>query len=93
MLDDASNYIDELVHEKILLQGVVDCAVIDVDGITIIDFKTDKVTQNNVAAVAQSYYSQVKVYAQALRKIYGLPIKSAFLYFFHLNQFIPVDCN
>lgn len=93
VLDDASNYIDELVHEKILLQGVVDCAVIDVDGITIIDFKTDKVTQNNIAAVAQSYYSQVKVYAQALRKIYGLPIKSAFLYFFHLNQFIPVDCN
>lgn len=93
VLDDASNYIQGLKDEKILLQGVVDCAIIESDGITIVDFKTDKVTEKNIADVAKSYYDQVRVYALALKKIYGIPVKSAVLYFFRMNQFVPVECN
>lgn len=93
VLDDAANYIRDIGEEKILLQGVVDCAMIDEDGITIIDFKTDKVTKETVEDVARQYYDQVKVYARALKRIYGTSIKAAFLYFFQVNQFIAVDCR
>ena len=93
VLDDGTNYIAELTDEKILLQGVVDCAVVDTEGITIIDFKTDTVTENNLLNVAKQYYEQVRVYAWALKRIFGLPIKDAYLYFFKLNKFVDVDCR
>ena len=93
VLDDASNYIHELKNEKILLQGVVDCAMIESDGITIVDFKTDKVNEKNITEIAEWYYDQVRVYASALKKIYGIPVKAAFLYFFQLNEFIAVECG
>ncbi len=41
VLEDASDYDDGLEGEKILLQGVVDCALVEEDGITVVDFKTD----------------------------------------------------
>ena len=90
ILDDASKYVDGLENEQILLQGVIDCAIIETDGITLIDFKTDRVTDDSVEMVSQGYYGQVRAYSDALKRIYQLPIKSAWLYYFRLNRFVPV---
>ena len=79
-----------LVGEDVLLQGVVDCAFFDADGITLIDFKTDHVRNENLEAVAQGYYSQVRAYSSSLSRIFNLPIKNAYLYFLELNCFVPV---
>ena len=87
---DANEYIDELDNEEVLLQGVVDCAFFDNDGITVIDFKTDRVNYENLNTIAQGYYSQVQAYANALSKIFNAPIKNAYLYFFAKNSFITV---
>ena len=73
-----------------MLQGVIDCAIIETDGITLIDFKTDCVTDDSVEMVSQGYYGQVRAYSDALKRIYQLPIKSAWLYYFRLNRFVPV---
>ena len=93
VLDDAEKYITGIANEKILLQGVVDCAMLESDGITIIDFKTDKVSPETIVSVSEQYSSQVKAYASALQKIYSLPIKAAWLYYFHTDQFVEVDCQ
>ena len=93
VLDDADKYIEGIVNEKILLQGVVDCAMLEEDGITIIDFKTDQVSQETIRHVSEQYSSQVKAYASALRKIYSLPVKAAWLYYFHADQFVAVNCQ
>ena len=90
VLDDASQYGEGMDGETVLLQGVVDCAVIDDDGITIIDFKTDKVTDTTVAHVAEQYKSQVVAYAQAMSRIYNTKIKSAVLYFFRTGSIVSV---
>ena len=90
ILDDGANYAPELAGEKILLQGVVDCALVEPDGITVIDFKTDYVTEDNVYDRAEHYRLQVQTYADALQRIYQQPVKKALLYFFHLNRFISV---
>lgn len=90
ILDDASNYEQDIKNDEVLLQGVVDCAIVEEDGICIIDFKTDKVTESSAVAIAEQYKSQVEAYAQALSKIYNCKIKSAVLYFFRTGSVISV---
>ena len=90
ILDDAGRYGDGLAEEKVLLQGVVDCALIEDDGITVVDFKTDYVTEQMLDAVLCRYKSQIDAYALALSRIYQLPVKEKYLYLFHLGKFISV---
>lgn len=87
ILDDAREYGDGLEGEQVLLQGVVDCALLEPDGITIVDFKTDHVTEETLLRVTDRYRPQVNTYAEALRRIFRKPIKGQYLYFFHLNRF------
>ena len=90
ILDDGSHYGEGLEGEQVLLQGVVDCALIEEDGITIIDFKTDRVTQETLAAAVQRYLPQIQTYAEALSRIYEMPVKAKYLYFFRLDQLAEV---
>lgn len=90
ILDDAAKYENPAEGEHVLLQGVVDCALIEGDGITIIDFKTDKVTEETANAVAEGYKMQVHTYGEALSRIYEKPIKAMKLWFFRLKRFVDV---
>ncbi len=93
ILDNANKYYPDADEEQILLQGVIDCAFIEKDGITVIDFKTDDVTDDTIPAAVQKYRSQVLTYADALSRIYQMPVKSAMLYFFSVNRFEEVLYN
>ena len=90
LLDEGTQYAQGLQGEKVLLQGVVDCALLEDDGITVLDFKTDHVTERTLDGAAERYRSQVEVYAQALERIYGKRIKATYLYFFRLNRFVKL---
>ena len=90
ILDDAVHFDSALRGEEILLQGVVDCAMVDDDGITIIDFKTDYVTEETLPQKVEYYRPQVTAYADAMARIYQLPVKHELLYFFHLGRFVEV---
>ena len=90
ILDDGENFDPDLRGEKILLQGVVDCALLEDDGITIVDFKTDKVTETTLPDRAAHYMPQVLAYADALSRIYQKPIKQTLLYFFRMDRFVSV---
>ena len=90
ILDDAAKYCPDVDSEQILLQGVVDCALIEKDGITVVDFKTDRVTQQTVHSTAERYRPQIMAYADALARIYKMPIKAAKLYFFNIAEFVSI---
>ena len=90
ILDDGDHYGEGLEGEEVLLQGVVDCALLEADGITILDFKTDKVTQNSLEEAVLRHSLQIQTYADALSRIYELPVKEKYLYFFRLNCFVRV---
>ena len=90
ILDDGANYDPALAGEKVLLQGVVDCALLEEDGITVIDFKTDNVTEGYLAEIVERYRPQVQTYGEALESIYEKPVKASYLYFFRLNRFVKV---
>lgn len=90
ILDDAAHYCADIDDEMVLLQGVVDCALIEPDGITVIDFKTDRVTQDTLQLAAERYRPQITAYANALERIYKMPVKAAQLYFFSMKTFVTI---
>ena len=90
ILDDGNYFAEGLSDEKILLQGVVDCAILDDSGITVIDFKTDRITEGGLDKAVQNYRFQVEAYADALSRIFEKPVKRACLYFFSLNQCVDI---
>ena len=90
ILDDGRHYGEGLEGEQVLLQGVVDCALLEPEGITVIDFKTDRVTEETVHTIADRYSLQVQTYADALSRIYEMPVKRKLLYFFSLDRFVEL---
>ena len=87
VLQDAEN----LPGEKILLQGVVDCAIIEPDGITVIDFKTDRVRNCDVDLLVRRYRPQVEAYAMAISRIYEKPVKKTLLYLFDADMAVDMQ--
>ena len=90
ILDNGEHYGAELEGEQVLLQGVVDCGLLEEDGITVLDFKTDYVTEDTLQEVTERYRLQVQTYGEALERIYQMPVKKRYLYFFRLNRFVQV---
>jgi ATP-dependent helicase/nuclease subunit A len=90
VLQDASEYFDDITEDNVLLQGVVDLAILEDDGITVVDFKTDRVTGDTIQVVAENYFPQVRAYCKALEQIYDKPVKKSLLYFFRTGEFIQV---
>ncbi len=90
ILDDGRGYGEGLQGEQVLLQGVVDCALIEPDGITVVDFKTDHVTEDTLPALVARYRPQVETYGEALSCIYEMPIKAQYLYVFRLGRFAEI---
>ena len=90
ILDDGPNFGPGLQGEQVLLQGVVDLALLEEDGITVVDFKTDFVSQENVQQLVDRYRPQVETYANAMGRIYGQPVKASYLYFFHVDEFVAI---
>lgn len=90
ILDDGQAFDPALENEKILLQGVVDCAVLDDDGITVLDFKTDRVTEATLSDALERYRPQVQAYADALSRIFEKNVKEKYLYFFNLDRLVEL---
>ena len=64
--------------------------MIENDGLTVLDFKTDYVKEETLSAVVDRYRPQVITYAEAMQRIFRKPIKETLLYFFHMNKFVSV---
>jgi ATP-dependent helicase/nuclease subunit A len=90
VLEDASRYYPSVTGEKVLLQGVVDCFIVEDDGLTVMDFKTDYVTEETLSDLVEQYRPQVEAYANALQRIYQKPVKQANLYFFSIGKSVPL---
>lgn len=90
VLDNGEKYGPGLEGEQVLLQGVVDCALVEPDGITIVDFKTDRVSESQLPQAVERYRLQVETYKEAMERIFETDVKKCLLYFFHLGAFAEV---
>ena len=90
ILTEAGEMNPELTGEQFLLQGVVDCCLMEEDGITILDFKTDLVEPGREGIRAASYGPQVRTYGKALARIFQKRVKKLYLYFFQTGALVEV---
>ena len=90
VLVDAAIYDMAAAGEEMVLQGVADCAFVEDGKLIVVDFKTDRVWDEEVTARAESYRPQLNAYAHALEKILALPVGEKIVYFFHKNSAISL---
>ena len=69
-------------EDRIMLQGVIDCFFEEDGELTVIDFKTDNVTAEMLEERVSRYSYQLNIYADALTRITGMPVKEKVIYFF-----------
>ena len=74
--------------EEILLQGVIDAWFPEPDGLTIVDFKSDRISAAAAVERAERYRGQLAAYAWALETLTGLPVRRQILWF--LRPGVPV---
>ncbi len=67
---------------EILLQGTIDCFFIENDRVVLLDFKTDKVENEEAAKKrAEEYKVQMKYYKKGLSEILNRSVDECYLYF------------
>lgn len=76
--------------ESVVVQGVIDMIIPTEAGLVIVDFKTDKISKEDVADRAARYLTQIALYARAAEAILKKPIAASFLYFLHPRLAYPV---
>ena len=68
----------------------MDCCLLDEDGLTVLDFKTDRVSPGREREAAARYKAQVLAYGEALCRIWSRPVKKRLLYFFQTGVFVEI---
>ena len=74
--------------ENVVVQGIADCVFREGEGLVLLDYKTDRVS--DAQELTERYRSQLQFYRWALEPIFGLPVTQAVLYSFYLDEVIEV---
>lgn len=91
LLVPAGMYYPELGDEdEVLLQGVVDLYALSNGVVTVVDFKTDRVTEHTLPKRVAQYRPQLEAYSRALEKILDKPVVRRVLYFLHTGNTVEV---
>ena len=78
--------------DEILLQGVVDCWFETPDGLTVVDFKTDRVfTEEELTERAELYRGQLSAYTLALERVLERPVTRRVVYFLSVGREVEVS--
>ena len=80
-------YPEQASEETILVQGIIDLYLEEDDGIVILDYKTDRVSEPE--ELTKRYQTQLHYYAKALERITGKTVKERIIYSFALGIEIP----
>jgi len=77
--------------EEVLLQGVVDLFAVRDGGVTVVDFKTDRVfTPEEIQERSEVYRPQLEAYSLALTRVLERPVDRRMLYFLGPGQPVVV---
>ena len=81
LLCPAKLLLETEAEDEIMLQGVVDCCIDEPEGLTIIDYKTDYVTEDTLEEMTARYRRQILAYGYAMERICQKPVKACKLCF------------
>lgn len=91
LLPADSFYPDCEKGEKIFLQGIMDCLLETKDGLTVIDYKTDRVMTEE--ELREHYKIQLQVYGETAEKLLGKPVVRLSLWAFRLGKAIDIPLH
>ena len=74
--------------EMILVQGIIDVFFEEEDGIVLLDYKTDRVDEEDELVLR--YEKQLQLYKSAIEKAYNVPVKEVLIYSFALEKEIEL---
>jgi ATP-dependent helicase/nuclease subunit A len=79
------------VTDKIIVQGIIDCAFIEDRQWVIIDYKTDYFKDpSQREEIIKGYEIQINLYAQALIELTGIPVKEKIIGLITMNENISI---
>jgi CRISPR/Cas system-associated exonuclease Cas4 (RecB family) len=77
--------------EGTVLNGQIDLWFQNGDGITLVDYKTDRLEPAEIANAAEPYAVQLRLYAAVLQRITGELPKRAVLHFLRPDRLVEID--
>ncbi len=82
---------DELLGRpgKVMLQGMIDCVMFEDDGITVIDYKTDR--EESAEVIRSRYGVQLSCYKKAAETIFAQKVKGCYIYLFSSGEIVEVS--
>ena len=78
-----------LKDREMILQGMIDCAFREGDGWILLDYKTDRIRDEQ--AFLEEYRPQLEWYAAALQKLTGRPVYESWLYALSVDKAFRTD--
>ncbi len=86
LLDAGELLEDGPAGERLLLNGAIDLLLFEPEGLTVVDFKTDRVAPGREAAQAQEHALQLALYARAAEELYARPVREKWVWFLRRGQ-------
>lgn len=85
-------------NETVLVQGVIDCLIVEGDELVLIDYKTDAISNRFTGGFDEAkevmiarYQLQLSLYSRAIEQIWNRPLKEKYLYFFDGGHLLQMD--
>lgn len=72
--------------EGILIHGIIDCFFIEGGNAILYDYKTDYVADGTGQELIEKYSIQLKIYKNAIERIFGKKVVETFIYSFYLDK-------
>ncbi len=80
----------DIASEQVLLQGVIDCYFEEGEDIILLDYKTDYITEGDIARIKDRYSLQISYYARALETLTGQKVTERYIYLFSTGQLVEM---
>jgi len=87
---DASGPAADSADDIVVVQGIIDLLVRTPDGLLVIDFKSDRVSGQEIEQRVAAYRGQLDLYAQAAARILNTPVRQQWLYFLAPRQAVQL---
>ena len=78
------------LEDRPLVRGIIDGLIVEDGRVTIVDFKTDRVSREALARRASEYKWQMDMYARAVENILTMDAVRKVLYFLSLRELVQM---
>jgi ATP-dependent helicase/nuclease subunit A len=83
-------YLEETLDSPTLVRGVMDLIFLENKGWTVVDYKSDRLTDSQIPEYLAMYSPQVWLYAEKWRELANQPVAEIGLYFTHIKKYIQI---